>query len=418
MHPPATSLFREAALEHQRQRLHGAVLLPQRPLGSPSSLLVCCLVMGGALLLWCCKVPRQERVKGHLVPQNGVNHVVAPQAAVISRIEVEEGQHVVRGQRLVALGPPVNASDGRPRSSDVISSIEERAALVQRRLELAAEQGRARTQSLQRVLGAQRDEVAVYERMIELQRERITLAAQAVSRTQALQREQIGTELDLEVARAELLEQRTREQTLQQLLTASRRAVEDVRRQLEEAPVVAASEEAALRGQRAQLDAMRVDVLQQEGAALVSTVDGVVTAVNVTSGQNVAPGQPLLSVLASGSRLDAQLFVPTSAAGFVAVGVPVKLRVDAFSHRHFGVLNGAVERVTQTVLLPDELPAFLGDIGPAYRVSLPMQAEPKDVRGEPLALRPGMTLSADLVLERRRIIEWLLEPILKEWGFD
>ncbi|TMG98814.1 MAG: HlyD family efflux transporter periplasmic adaptor subunit, partial [Betaproteobacteria bacterium] len=61
--------------------------------------------------------------------------------------------------------------------------------------------------------------------------------------------------------------------------------------------------------------------------------DGVVSAVLADPGQSVTPAVPLASLLPAGAQLQAQLFAPSSAVGFVRPQQPVLLRYEAFPYR-------------------------------------------------------------------------------------
>lgn len=116
--------------------------------------------------------------------------------------------------------------------------------------------------------------------------------------------------------------------------------------------------------------------------------------------------QHLASLLPQGSKLEAELYVPTRAAGFVRPGTKVLLRYDAFPYQKFGQFKGQVSEVSMTTIPLAELkPAASSE--PVYRVRVSL-----DNQSQPSALKPGVQLSATLVLERRTLMEWIFEPLL------
>ena len=49
---------------------------------------------------------------------------------------------------------------------------------------------------------------------------------------------------------------------------------------------------------------------------------------------------------------------------------------------------------------------------PLYRITVQLDRQDVAAYGAPQALAPGMQLDADVVLDRRRLIEWIFEPVL------
>src|SRR5690606_2851735 len=83
--------------------------------------------------------------------------------------------------------------------------------------------------------------------------------------------------------------------------------------------------------------------------------DGIVTAVLAEVGHSVSPDRALASLLPAGARLEAQLFAPSSAVGFVQPEQLVQLRYQAFPYQKFGHHAGQVLAVSRTPLQASEL---------------------------------------------------------------
>ncbi len=144
---------------------------------------------------------------------------------------------------------------------------------------------------------------------------------------------------------------------------------------------------------------------------------GIVATLLIKPGETVSAGEPLLTVVPRRSRLEAQLLVPSSAIGFVRRSQQVVLRYQAFPYQRFGLYFGRVVQVSRSALSPQEVAALVGQQStiPLYRVMVRLRDQTVRAYGQPVALRPGMTLHADILLDRRRLIEWVLEPL---YGFS
>jgi membrane fusion protein len=123
------------------------------------------------------------------------------------------------------------------------------------------------------------------------------------------------------------------------------------------------------------------------------------------------PATPMMIIIPEGSRLHAEIYAPTRAIGFVKPGQEVRLLYEAFPYQRFGSFQGKVTRVSRTVIDPRELTAPLKAEEPVYRIEVALDRQSVEAFGDRLALQPGMTLSANLILDRRSFLDWLLQPL-------
>jgi membrane fusion protein len=141
-------------------------------------------------------------------------------------------------------------------------------------------------------------------------------------------------------------------------------------------------------------------------------IAGRVSALQATVGQPADPRRLQLSIVPEGGTLQAELFVPTRAVGFVRTGQEVRILYDAFSYQHFGTHRGRIVRVSQTILTPGDATGPVALAEPAYRVTATLERQTVDAQGEAMPLQPDMLLRADIILDRRPIMEWILGPLL------
>jgi membrane fusion protein len=89
----------------------------------------------------------------------------------------------------------------------------------------------------------------------------------------------------------------------------------------------------------------------------------------------------------------------------------VALRYQAFPYQRFGSYQGRVAEISRSIVLPNEtaLPSPIAE--PAYRVTVTLDSQFVQAYGRNLSLQAGMLLDASIWLERRRLYEWLLDPL-------
>ena len=117
------------------------------------------------------------------------------------------------------------------------------------------------------------------------------------------------------------------------------------------------------------------------------------------------------TIIPQDSVLQAELFLPARAVGFVEAGQPVRIMYDAFPYQHFGTYRGEVVKVSQTILTSSDVAGPIKLTEPGYRVTAALERPDIDAYGKAVALQPDMLLKADIILEKRSLISWLTNPL-------
>jgi membrane fusion protein len=167
--------------------------------------------------------------------------------------------------------------------------------------------------------------------------------------------------------------------------------------------------QAGIDQERGQPDGRREVLVRSPG-------NGTLSAVFAEAGQSVAPDAVLASVLPAEARLQAQLFAPSSAVGLLETDQPVQLRVAAFPYQKFGHQIGRIVRISGVPLQESEIAAMSSGgtrpAGPLYRITVALERAQVTAFGQPRPLMAGMEVDADVLLERRSLIEWVFQPLI------
>lgn len=409
------SLFRDEALQAQQGPWLGRVTL-LRPLSlnlvTAGVLLV---LLAAAAFLSLAHYTRKATVDGVLSPDRGLIRVVPAEGASVIERRVTEGQAVKAGDVLfvLALERPRLMADAQ---AEVKRSLTER----QRSLQEAARQQEgltaAQVATLDRRLQALEAEHTQVDRELGLQQQRLALAQQALTRLEALRNDQFISDAQVLTKKEELLAMQSQLQALERqriALGRERAQLEGDRRSL---PLAARSTQGSIERDLAALTRETAEQDSERRLVIRAPQDGVLTAVLAEPGQAVSPASALASLVPKGAVLQAQLYAPSSAVGFVRPGQAVRLRLEAFPYQKFGQLEGRVLLVSRTPLAPGELAAqSLSGAQPGragesmFRITVALDESPAGAWPQPLVA--GMRLQADVLLERRRLIEWLFEPL-------
>lgn len=407
-------LFRKEALDAKRAGWLGGISLtqPTRLWMLTLAAVACGLVV--ALFLTMGTYTRRSTVTGQLVPAKGLASVLAPSTGVVTALDVAEGTRVREGQRLAVVTVPRATVAG----GDTLAALEQR---LERRLE-----GLANGQDAQReLLGVQasgfraqlavaRNELTQIEAEIDTRREQIRIADETLQRLRQLEDERYVSLLQINQQESNALSWRGEMQGLERQAIATRRTIAQLQHALRELPGQTRANEAGHVRDLALLEQEQLETQTRGALAVTAPVDGVVSSQLVKQGQAVQAGQSLLSVLPGDAGLEAELLVPSRAIGFIEPGDRVLLRYQAYPYQKFGHHEGKVARISRSALNSGELGALLGNTQagePLYRITVTLARQAVTAYGNEEALKPGMLLAADIMGERRRLIEWIFEPL-------
>lgn len=362
---------------------------------------------------------RRTRVSGQLVPDLGMATAMAPAAGVALGPAPDEGDEVEAGETLLAIMPPRVTRDGGDTTAAMLAALARRRAAVIASFEAESVLLDTRLGGLRESLAAARRELELTEAAVGVQQRRLEMAQDLLAQFRGLSDAAHASELAVREREEAVLEQTAALASLERQRAAASRSLGELQLALREA----GAERAALAARRArtlaELEQDRLSIRAGGEVLVQAPVAGIVATRLVEPGQAVTAGQPLFDLRPRGSRLLAQLLVPSRGVGFVAPGDTVELRYQAYPHEKFGHHRGRVLRVSRNALGARELAALPGQAQagePHYRVlaELPRQHVIAYGREEPLL--PGMLLEADILGERRKLYEWVLEPLYSVAG--
>lgn len=402
--------IRPEVIAAMRSRRAGAIVLARPVPMRIAAGFGAAVVLGLALLLLFGEYTSKVRVTGQLAPRGGAIKVVAAQSGRITARHVSEGDQVEAGQLLFDVSAERIAAGG---------SIDERvgAQLAERQRQLALRRAASRDQLAQQAGALSRQrllaeaELAGHQGALLIQDTLVRSAADNYARYATLARKgfvapavlgQYANARDVELAKKTALSI-----NLQNAL----RTVEQLK-----------AEQAALDGQdriaeadnRSSLAALAQESAEHDGrraAAVPAPEAGRITTFAYSVGQTVAAGTVLATVLPAGAVLEAQLLVPSQAKASIQRGQRVELRIDAFPYQKYGLVSGTVDQVELSPI-GDAPPGGAATTTTIYRASVTLSTDSLTKYGQRIPFEPGMTVQADIFNDRRRLIEWVFDPLI------
>jgi len=357
---------------------------------------------------------RRSTVTGQLVPTQGLATVLAPATGVVTRLDVTEGGQVVAGRALALITVPRATVNGGDTQIALEQHLRQRQDGLLSAQDAQHAQLRVQSQGVQAQLAVAQRELAQIESEITTRKDQVRIASETLERLRKLEGGQYVSVLQIKQQEAAVLEFTGQVQALQRQAIGTRRLMVQLQQAAQELPAQSQASEAGYQRDLAQLEQERVQT-QASGALVVNApVAGVVATQVVKPGQAVQAGQPLMTLLPGDGRLEAELLVPSRAIGFIGPGDRVLLRYQAYPYQKFGHQEGRVAAISRSALSSGELGALVGNAQqgePFYRVTVSLARQAITAYGKPEMLKPGMLVDADVLGERRTLIEWILEPL-------
>lgn len=412
-------LFRREVIDEHRSGWLGNIALAQplklRVFGYAAALIVAAVI----LFLLLGSYTRRTRVSGQLTSVQGAAIVIAPVTGVVGKIDSKEGGRVMSGQRIALLSVPRATPVGGDVSAALARGIQQREDSL-RTLERAEDDENATMRSgLQQQIMDARQERSQIDAEIATRQEQIAIARDTLERMERLRTLSLVSDLQTKQQQSIILDGEAAVLGLHREQTRLSRSMADLDQQLQSLLPRRTARFAENARKLSELERERLQTAAQAEYLVTAPISGVISSLSVKSGQTVVAGQPMMTLLPGTGSLEAELLVPSRAIGFIDPGDRVLLRYDSYPYQKFGHHRGRVARISRSALTPGELDTGESRSSKAesyYRVVVRLDRQTVTVYGREEALRPGMRMEADILGERRRLIEWVFEPLFAVRG--
>jgi membrane fusion protein len=334
---------------------------------------------------------------------------------LVTAVHVAAGQEVRQGQPLFQLARDLTlSSDGTPRQRFDESMRDSQIATVQAQHDdrLAALDARLRALDL-----------SISARELELQ-----ALTQQQQRTRQIASDALRTQQRLKNLEGYITADRVEQARLQANQSASDVAQNEGRRHS------LRSEIEMLRGNRNELQIQRRETDAQldrevqnirlgyeasrQNTTIFAPHSGVITFSSLVAGHSLEVDDVAL-VINSGSNepLVAALEIPSRQRGFIKEGQIVRLKLDSYPFARFGTLAARIGSISDTAMNKSESSTPSVPSKPLktsnYMAWVTLSGQALGSTRAPLQILPGMRGTASVVIERRTIAEWVLEPLFQ-----
>lgn len=377
------------------------------------------------------RVDQTGSARGRLEPQGKTLKLDAPVSGTVAAVKVKEGQAVRAGQVLLEFESNLTRAELQQAQTRLEGQQNRRTQLelIQNQLESAVRTQQLQSQAQESEQLAQLDQTRrrlnSSQKVATLEETRLTVANTDVERHRYLWQEQviaknkleeiegIRTERQklLEQARSEIQQSQTelekQQNAYRRIISSGRLAVLESQKQLKELQSQINDLDSEIRQTIKQIQSLQFQLKQH---VLRAPTDGILFQLAVDhAGTVLQPGQPIAQIAPDGAPLILRAQMPGKESGFLKLGMPVKLKFDAYPFQDYGIVPGRLRWVSPDAKVV-ETPQGRVE---TYELEIVLEQTTIQANGKRVSLAPGQPAIAEVVVQQRRIRDLLLEPFKK-----
>ncbi|MYM36647.1 HlyD family type I secretion periplasmic adaptor subunit [Duganella sp. FT94W] len=395
-----------------------------------------------SFIVWASVSPLDKIVIGHGRLVNPLpNIVVQPlETSIIQSIEVRTGQVVRKGQVLATLDPTFTAAD-ETQLRNRLASLDTQSAGLRAELSGSAgvpgAQGRGADAELQAQLYSERranfaaqktkmdQNIARLRASLDTNRHDQEILAKRVKslrEVEAMQEQLVAENFG---AKMQLLEARDRRLEVERDMEMQRNKAIETRSELASAEAERAAFDKSWR--QKSLEDLRDAGRERDGlneqlakadkrhqlVQMVAPADGVVLEIGKLSvGSIVREAEALFTLVPLNAELEAEVEIDSLDIGYLKTGMPVHVKVDAFTFMKHGMLEGKVRTISRDSFKRENADKSSGGMNAYYLSRIPYSGQLRNLPAG-AQLLPGMTVSAEVVVGHRTVMSYLLYPLTR-----
>jgi len=405
-------LFRKEAVENKTKNFVSTTTMVSPLSFLVFSLFVFLLAVCVVALLFLGRYSPKDTVRGYVTTTVGGVEVYGHSDGTILELLVSEGDSVSKDQDLLSLSTSRAIGHSSATRKQVIVALrsEQSDLLLQTQREKDAfkvqeqfiEEEISSLRTRLKLLGKQRKDLA----------KGLQLSEQALRRLTTLDASEFVSQKDKDQARAAIVEFRLRLGDLDLTTDAVQSNIRRKQLRLIEIPVVRDGHDAEMRVKYHQLSIKIAESMGRDMQRVLAPSTGIISGLLVREGQTISANSPLLNIVPANVKFFVEILVPTRSIASVRSGASVKIRYDAYPYQKFGTHEGIIESVSRTTVLPSDRRFRITVAEPVYLARVQILDQGVRAYGELQPLQSGMTLTADILRDERRLIQWLFDPLI------
>ncbi|WP_163832663.1 HlyD family secretion protein [Spartinivicinus ruber] len=356
-----------------------------------------------------------ETVTGYLEPEKGLIKVKSPYSGQVDDIFIKLGDKVSKGTPLFSiLNENIDTNQVSFQQQNVQLQNQQKQTLTKQISQLDEEIiiEKKINQSTNRRLKNDKSSLVT---KLALQKQLIHKLTKHVTRLKKLAKTKIVSEKVLDDAEIRLFQAKQQQLELTDNLQQVNLEIENHQEDFQRKKIQIEKQRAELKIQLNNIQRQANDYNSNRKKVVTARTSGIIQKINVVQGSTILPSEQIaVEIQPENSKgLKAVLYIPSPRVGIAREGQPVRVLVDAYPVEKFGTLKGIVTQLSNVASYAKESNIKLDDRLIYYRAEVDIDKQYMQLHDKQYPLRPGLTLSADLIQEQRTLMEWIFEPLYR-----
>lgn len=413
-----SDFFRKEVFDHKKTKSwDGGVALPNTFSLKVLMVILILILIAIVIIFRYGSYTERRAVMGYLTPVNGVIKVLSPSTGVVDSIKVQNNQTVKINDELLTIVNKQYGSEG-DYNDQLNQNLEEQLYVTNNQEPLIMKDYDERENIAKLGIEELKKKIEFNSDIRKNKEEQIRILESTYRGYLNIGIEGAISDLEMQDVQGQIINLKSELYRIQESESSLLNQIESKRLELKQLSNQEQKEMNELQSKKISLQQLLLELEKDTTKTVKAPAAGRLTALNIHKNQIVNTSQLLLSIIPFDNKLKVNLLIPPSDVGFIEVGNKVAIRYDAFPYQKYGQAKGTIASISKTTVQPSDLADIGGFYLPVsedtsfYIVDVTIDKQFLMIDGNKQALDTGMTLSADIRLENRKLYQWILEPLI------
>ncbi|MGL4617571.1 MAG: HlyD family secretion protein [Chroococcidiopsis sp.] len=396
-------------------------------------LLYLLVFFAGIILPWSmlAKVDETGSARGRLEPKGKTVRLDAPVTGAVAEIEVKEGQFVKAGQTLLALESEEMLAQLQQARAKLEGQLDRlpQVELIKNQLKMTAltqrQQSKAQAAGQQAQIHQNQQQIDFHKTEIDSAKQLLAKDRSTVQRFRQLRQSGVISGLQLDEAERTMIDNQQRlikaKSDIQQAQNELKKQQSTYESTLREGELAVMESERSIKEVQAQITDLQAEIAQSrqqiesllfqlQQRVLRAPIDGTIFQLPIQrAGAVVQPGDTIAQIAPKGTSLVVRAQMASPESGFLRLGLPVKIKFDAYPFQDYGVVEGRVSWISPDSKTQETNQGRIE----SFELEITPQQPYIQTANKRIAIKPGQTATAEVVIRQRRVIDFILDPFKK-----
>ncbi|CDH00352.1 HlyD family secretion protein [Xenorhabdus bovienii] len=410
-------LFRKEVLKKKSVPLTGRMVLTSPFIFTVLTYLSSLLVVLIIIFIIFAEYSRKTSISGQVYPKHGMSKIYPEEMGVISDIKVKDGQFVNKGDVLGVIYKAQYLNIGTLQDSLKEQAILKKNTLIQEinKMENIQDNKKELLKNNIENLINQKEQI---KNQLVIQKNKLDKIKQNINRYRKLEKKGFISKEYMSTVENNELEQLVNINATKRELIEIENLISEKKSEIEDFPLKKLIEKQEVERILASVNQEILNIESQTESVIRANSSGFISINNFELGLRVDPSTLLLNIIPSDQEIILYLYVPSQSIGFIKNGDLVNVRYSAYPYQKFGIFKAKVTSISRSAMAAQEIksigtvfPALNVTNEPVYLIKAELEKEYIEINKIKKPLEIGITLDADILHEKRKLYEWIFEPL-------